>query len=143
MLAEVLLEHGIIRCAADEGYERGLTRVFLPHGLGHLLGLQVHDAGGRLRSTDGAEIEPPDEHPFLRMTRILEPGFVVTIEPGLYFIPALLNELRQGASGSLVDWKTVDRLLPYGGIRVEDDVLVTETGSRNLTRPALKRCGLP
>ena len=143
LLAEVLLEHGIIRCAADEGYERGLTRVFLPHGLGHLLGLQVHDAGGRLGSIEGAEIEPPDEHPFLRMTRILEPGFVVTIEPGLYFIPALLNELRQGASGSLVDWKTVERLLPYGGIRIEDDVLVTETGSRNLTRPALERCGLP
>lgn len=143
LLAEVLLEHGIIRCAADEGVERGLTRVFLPHGLGHLLGLQVHDAGGRLRSIDGAEIEPPHEHPFLRMTRTLKPGFVVTIEPGLYFIPALLDELRQAPSGRLVDWNTVERWLPYGGIRIEDDVLVTETGSRNLTRPALERCGCP
>ena len=142
LLAEVLFEHGIIRCAAQEGFERGLTRVFLPHGLGHLLGLQVHDAGGRLGSVDGAEHEPPAEHPFLRMTRTLQPGFVVTIEPGLYFIPALLDELRGGLSGKLVDWETVEQWLPYGGIRIEDDVLVTGDGSRNLTRPALERCGL-
>ena len=142
MLAEVLAEHGIIRCAAAEAYERGLTRTFLPHGLGHLLGLQVHDAGGRLESPDGAERSPPSEHPFLRLTRPLEPGFVVTIEPGLYFIPALLNEVRNGPLRGAVNWETVERWQPYGGIRIEDDVLVTETGSRNLTRPALQRCGI-
>ena len=139
LLAEVLAEHGITRCAADETYERGITRAFLPHGLGHLLGLQVHDAGGRLEAPGGAERNPPAEHPFLRLTRTLEPGFVVTIEPGLYFIPALLEDLRQGAAGKSVNWECVARWLPYGGIRVEDDVLVTETGSRNLTRSALIR----
>ena len=142
LLAEVLAEHGISRCAADEAYERGITRTFLPHGLGHLLGLQVHDAGGRLEAPGGAECAPPAEHPFLRLTRTLEPGFVVTIEPGLYFIPALLDDLRQGAAGESVDWKCVDRWLPYGGIRVEDDVLVTGNGSRNLTRPALRSAGI-
>lgn len=142
LLAEVLVAHGIARCSADECYERGITRVFLPHGLGHLLGLQVHDAGGRLEGPGGAERPPPAEHPFLRLTRTLEPGFVVTIEPGLYFIPALLEDLRQSAAGTSVDWERVARWLPYGGIRVEDDVLVTESGSRNLTRPAMKGCGL-
>ena len=137
LLAEVLAEHGIVRCAADEAYERGITRTFLPHGLGHLLGLQVHDAGGRLEAPGGTDRDPPAEHPFLRLTRTLEPGFVVTIEPGLYFIPALLEELRQGDAGESVDWECVAQWLPYGGIRVEDNVLVTENGSRNLTRPAL------
>ena len=142
LLAEVLVAHGIARCSADECYERGITRAFLPHGLGHLLGLQVHDAGGRLEMPGGAERPPPAEHPFLRLTRTLEPGFVVTVEPGLYFIPALLEDLRQSDAGRSVDWERVAQWLPYGGIRVEDDVLVTETGSRNLTRPALKSCGL-
>ena len=142
LLAEVLAEHGITRCAADEALDRGITRTFLPHGLGHLLGLQVHDAGGRLEAPGGAEREPPAEHPFLRLTRPLEPGFVVTIEPGLYFIPALLEDLRQRAAGRSVDWECVARWLPYGGIRVEDDLLVTENGSRNLTRPALQSAGI-
>ncbi len=142
LLAEVLAEHRITRCAADESYERGITRAFLPHGLGHLLGLQVHDAGGRLESPDGAEQAPPAEHPFLRLTRTLEPGFVVTIEPGLYFIPALLEDLGQRSEGRMVDWERVAQLLPYGGIRVEDNVLVTGTGNRNLSRPALKRAGI-
>ena len=142
LLAEVLAEHGIIRCAADKAYQRGITRTFLPHGLGHLLGLQVHDAGGRLEAPGEAERDPPAEHPFLRLTRTLEPGFVVTIEPGLYFIPALLEDLRQRAAGRSVDWDCVARWLPYGGIRVEDDVLVTENGSRNLTRPALQSAGI-
>ena len=142
LLAEVLAEHGITQCAADEALDRGITRTFLPHGLGHLLGLQVHDAGGRLEAPGEAEREPPAEHPFLRLTRTLEPGFVVTIEPGLYFIPALLEDLRQRAAGRTVDWECVARWLPYGGIRVEDDVLVTENGSRNLTRPALQSAGI-
>ena len=142
LLAEVLAEHGITRCAADEAYQRGITRTFLPHGLGHLLGLQVHDAGGRLEAPGEAERDPPAEHPFLRLTRTLEPGFVVTIEPGLYLIPALLEDLRQRAAGRSVDWECVARWLPYGGIRVEDDVLVTENGSRNLTRPALQSAGI-
>lgn len=139
LLADVLAEHQITRCSADESYERGLTRVFLPHGLGHLLGLQVHDAGGRLESPDGSERAPPEEHPFLRMTRTLEPGFVVTIEPGMYFIPALLEKLRSGAMHRLINWERVEHFMPYGGIRVEDDLLVTDSESRNLSRPALLR----
>ncbi len=142
LLAHVLEEHGLARCGPDESFDRGITRTFLPHGLGHLLGLQVHDAAGHLESPSGAENAPPDEHPFLRLTRTLEPGVVVTIEPGLYFIPALLEKLRNSSMSRLIDWDRVEQFLPYGGIRVEDDVLVTETGSKNLSRPALLEAGL-
>ena len=142
LLAEILQEHGIIRCSSDEGYGKGVTRSFLPHGLGHLLGLQVHDPGGHLKEPGNENGSPPDEHPMLRLSRTLEPGFVVTIEPGLYFIPSLLEELRRSPNGKLVDWDCVETLLPYGGIRVEDNVLITDGETRNLTRPALLQSGV-
>ena len=142
LLAEVLAEHALITCTAEEAYSRGITRSFLPHGLGHLLGLQVHDAGGRLSAPDGGVAAPPPEHPFLRLTRTLQPGFVVTVEPGLYFIPPLLEPLRNGPLARAVHWRNVDALTPYGGIRIEDDVLVTDAGSRNLSRAALLEAGV-
>jgi len=141
LVAQVLAEHGIVRCSRDEAYGRGITRTFLPHGLGHLLGLQVHDAGGHLHEPGGAAGAPPAAHPFLRLTRTLRPGFVVTVEPGIYFIPELLDELGSGPLERMVNWDLVDRLLPCGGIRVEDNVLVTELGSRNLTRSAFSTDG--
>ena len=141
LLAQVLAEHGIVRCGRDEAYGRGITRTFLPHGLGHLLGLQVHDAGAHLHEPGGAACAPPAEHPFLRLTRTLRPGFVVTVEPGMYFIPQLLDHLRNGSLSRTVNWILVEQLLPCGGIRVEDNVLVTEEGSRNLTRGAFSTDG--
>lgn len=141
-MAEVLKEQGIIRCSSQDGYSEGITRTFLPHGLGHLLGLQVHDAGGHLAAPGGPELRPPRDHPYLRLTRTLEPGFIVTIEPGLYFIPSLLDRLKSGRSRKLVDWGRVDELLPFGGIRVEDNVLVTDGESRNLSRRALLSSGI-
>jgi len=135
-LAELLEQSALISCTAEEAYARGITRSFLPHGLGHLLGLQVHDRGGRQIDPDGAQRPAPAAHPFLRLTRRLEAGFVVTIDPGLYFIPALLAQLAASPEGRMIDWAVVERFLPYGGIRVEDDVLVTEKGTVNLTRDA-------
>jgi len=134
-LAAVLREHGIVRCGADEAVASGITRGFLPHGLGHLLGLQVHDAGGRMADESGAQREPPANDPYLRLTRTLQPGIVVTIEPGLYFIPALLRPLLARHEDKL-NRAMIERLLPFGGIRVEDDVEVTLDGHRNLTREA-------
>ncbi|HEX5419214.1 MAG TPA: Xaa-Pro dipeptidase [Gammaproteobacteria bacterium] len=135
LLAQVLADHGIVTCGADEALARGLTRTFLPHGLGHLLGLQVHDAGGRQIAPEGARLDPPPEHPFLRLTRIVEPGFVLTIEPGLYFIASLLGALSP-EDRRCIDWDKIERLMPFGGIRIEDDVLVEADGIRNLTREA-------
>lgn len=133
LLAAVLREHGFVKCSDDESIAAGLTRAFLPHGLGHLLGLQVHDAGGRQSDSAGKIRKPPSQDPYLRLTRELEAGFVVTIEPGLYCIPALLRAALAEHEDKL-NRALIERLLPFGGIRVEDDVEVTQDGHRNLTR---------
>ncbi len=134
-LAAVLREHKLVTCSADEAIATGITHAFLPHGLGHLLGLQVHDAGGRLADTTGKTREPPAADPFLRLTRTLQPGFVLTIEPGLYFIPSLLKALLAKHEARL-NRAAIERLVPFGGIRIEDNVEVTADGHRNLTRDA-------
>jgi Xaa-Pro dipeptidase len=134
-IAELLRATGILRLPPDEARERSLIHAFLPHGLGHHLGLQVHDVGGRQIEATGALRSPPDDCPHLRTTRRLDTGHVVTIEPGLYFIPMLLDRLRGSASRDDLDWSLIDSLTPSGGIRIEDDVLVTHDGHSNLTRP--------
>ncbi len=136
LVAELLVEHGIVTCSADAAVETDLTSVFFPHGVGHLLGLQVHDVGGHQASPEGGNAPPPPGHPYLRLTRRLEPGTVVTIEPGVYFIDLLLDRARQDGRGRSIDWDTVADLAPYGGVRIEDDVVATATGPENLTRAA-------
>jgi Xaa-Pro dipeptidase len=135
-IAELLAAHDIIKADPQHAVECGLSAVFLPHGLGHLLGLQVHDVAGFQPSPTTPAIAPPPGHPTLRLTRRLEPGFVVTVEPGLYFIDLLLQRARNGAQAAQINWPLVDALRPWGGIRIEDNVLVTETGRQNLTREA-------
>lgn len=143
LIAEVLQAFDLVNLAPDAQIERGITSAFFPHGLGHLLGLQVHDVGGWQQDSKGSLREPPQEHPFLRLTRTLEPGQVVTIEPGLYFIPSLLEPLRNSPSGSAVNWALVDELTPYGGIRIEDNVAITSTGIENYTREAFAAAQRP
>lgn len=136
-LSEVLRDQGIIRLSPEETVDSGLSRVFFPHGLGHFLGIQVHDVGGHLADPDGRRAPPPKQHPMLRSTRTLEPGHVLTVEPGVYFIDMLLEGWRNGAKRKAIHWDAVDALAPYGGVRIEDNVLVTESGPRNLTREHL------
>jgi Xaa-Pro dipeptidase len=126
-VAGILRDVGISRLPADELVTRGITRAFYPHGLGHSLGLQCHDVGCALRP-------PREDNPYLRNTTEIEPGQVFTIEPGLYFIEALLAPLRKSPD---IDWKLVDALSAFGGIRIEDDVVVQPQGIRNLTREVL------
>jgi Xaa-Pro dipeptidase len=135
-VAAVLREADLIDCDADEAVASGLSGVFMPHGIGHLLGLQVHDVGGLQRSAAGGEIARPDGHPYLRLTRRLEPGFVVTMEPGLYFIDQLLSQARADARGTHINWPRVEQLRRFGGIRIEDDLAVSASGCENLTRDA-------
>lgn len=136
LIAGVLERSGIVRLDPQTQVERGITQVFFPHGLGHFLGLQVHDVGGFQRDESGGSIARPPGHPYLRLTRTLEAGHVVTVEPGLYFIPMLLDRLRQSPDASAVSWGLVEAMLPYGGIRIEDDVHVTGDEPENLTRDA-------
>ncbi|MDX1460910.1 MAG: Xaa-Pro dipeptidase [Xanthomonadales bacterium] len=135
-IAGVLSDFGIIHVSADSAVEQGLSSVFFPHGLGHFLGLQTHDVAGLIANEDGTPIPRPDGHPFLRLTRVLEEGNVLTVEPGLYFIPTLLKQWRENADAAAINWSKVEALLPMGGIRVEDDVVVTNGEPRNLSREA-------
>jgi Xaa-Pro dipeptidase len=138
----LLADAGIVRCDAATAVAERVTSVFFPHGIGHLLGLQVHDVAGLAADAQGSrEIPRPEGHPFLRLTRTLEPGFVVTVEPGIYFIDLLLEAARADGRGRHVDWNAVERLRPFGGIRIEDDVLCTAGAPENLTRDAFAAVG--
>jgi Xaa-Pro dipeptidase len=136
MLAEVLVDTELAKGDPDTLLETGVTSAFFPHGLGHLLGIQVHDVGGFMENESGTTIDPPSGHPFLRLTRVLEQDMVLTIEPGLYVIDMLLENLRGTPAEKLVNWGTIDWLRPFGGIRIEDDVRVLVNDRENLTRDA-------
>ncbi len=136
MLAAVLVDAELASGDPDTLLETGVTSAFFPHGLGHLLGIQVHDVGGFMENESGTVIDPPSGHPFLRLTRVLEENMVLTIEPGLYAIDMLLENLRGTPAESHVNWNTVDWLRPFGGIRIEDNVRVLVNDRENLTRDA-------
>jgi len=129
LLAVALHELGIGRASPDELVVRGITRALYPHGLGHSLGVTVHDVGLKPRP-------PRPENKFLRNTSVIEPGQVFTIEPGIYVIDPLLAPLQADDRRDLVDWAAIAELRPFGGIRVEDNLVVEERGIRNLTREA-------
>lgn len=136
LIAGILADTGLAHGDPESLVATGVTSAFFPHGLGHLLGLQVHDVGGHMSDESGLRRDPPSGHPFLRLTRNLEENVVVTIEPGLYVIDMLLDRLRGTPAEDQVDWTAVDWLRPFGGIRVEDNVRVTNAGCENLTREA-------
>ncbi|MEO6967211.1 MAG: Xaa-Pro dipeptidase [Rhodanobacteraceae bacterium] len=136
VLAQVLRDHGFITCSAETAVACGISNAFFPHGLGHLIGLQVHDVCGFARGEHGGTIDKPQGHPYLRLTRTLQPGMVTTIEPGIYFIDMLLDELKTKPTAKDVVWDKVDAFRFYGGIRIEDDVVCTDDEPMNLTREA-------
>jgi len=138
-LGDLLREIGLIKLPGQAALEQGVTSVFFPHGIGHLLGLQVHDVGGVMGDTRGGERKRPEGHPYLRLTRMLEPGVVVTIEPGIYLIDSLLAAAREDKRRAHIDWTMVEALRPYGGIRIEDDVVTTAGSPENMTRDAFAR----
>lgn len=136
-IADGLVQVGLLRGQAEALVESGAVALFFPHGLGHLVGLGVRDASGY---APGRERSP---HPVLRYLRCdfpLEEGFVTTIEPGIYFIPALLTdpELR-ARHREEVNWELVDTLHDFGGFRIEDDVLVTAGEPEVLTAAVPKQ----
>jgi Xaa-Pro aminopeptidase len=138
MMTERLKELGLMKGDTDEAVRAGAHAMFLPHGLGHMMGMDVHDMEGLGQIYVGFDDETrPNLEQFgtncLRMGRKLEEGFVVTDEPGIYFIPALIDEWK--ANRHCEEFLCFDKLETYkdfGGIRIEDDVLITKDGCRFL-----------
>ena len=138
LMTERLKELGLMRGDVDEAVAAGAHAMFLPHGLGHMMGMDVHDMEGLDQIYVGFDEETrPNLEQFgtncLRMGRRLQKGFVVTDEPGIYFIPALIDDWRR--SGHCAEWLNFDLLETYkdfGGIRIEDDILITDDGCRFL-----------
>lgn len=140
-VAELLAQFDVIRCSAEQALGSGLTSTFFPHGVGHFLGLQVHDIGGHQATETGGGKPPPSDHPYLRLTRTLTTNAVVTIEPGLYFIDMLLDEHKGTELERDINWDRVAELKPFGGVRIEDNVVASAKGPRNLTREAFAELG--
>lgn len=133
-IARVLVDHDICTGEVEDLVELNIPQLFMPHGVGHLLGIQVHDVGGHQSDINGSILPPPDNSPALRNTRVMEADMVFTVEPGLYFIPLILEAERCSDRGGLINWNAVDELYPCGGIRIEDNIRVTSNGAENLTR---------
>ena len=130
VVADGLVAIGILRGATESLFERGAVSLFFPHGVGHMVGLGIRDAGGVLRDRDA----PGAGFPPLRVDLPLRTGYAMTVEPGIYFIPALLRDQTKRAElKDVVDWGRVDALLDFGGIRLEDNVLITDSGCEVLT----------
>lgn len=133
-IGQIMVDFNIATGDVEHLIEQGITNVFFPHGLGHMLGLQVHDMGGFLHDERGTHIPAPDAHPFLRCTRTLAVNQVLTIEPGIYIIDSLLEGLKQDKRQAQINWDTIDKLRPFGGIRIEDNVIVHADRNENMTR---------
>jgi Xaa-Pro aminopeptidase len=137
VLAQFLRDEGLIRCSVDESLELGAHAVFFPHGIGHHLGLDVHDLenfGDRPSYPPGVSRPTQFGTRYLRLDLPLEAGWVVTVEPGFYVVPAILadSNLRQ-TLGPRVDWDRAREWIGFGGVRIEDDVHITQEGPDVLT----------
>ncbi|WP_164017927.1 aminopeptidase P family protein [Pyxidicoccus trucidator] len=136
-MARGLVALGILRGDPEELVVDGLTALLFPHGIGHLLGLDVHDMedlGDRAGYAPGRTRAKEFGHRYLRLDRDLEPGMAVTIEPGLYRVPAILEDARLTArAGDRLNREVLARYSDVRGIRIEDDVLVTAEGCEVLT----------
>lgn len=133
-VAKILRQFDLVNMDEGDMVDEQVTTVFMPHGIGHMLGLQVHDQGGNLADERGLVIPPPSAFPTLRTTRKLEANQVFTVEPGIYFIDPLLNRLANSRAGRHVNWKTVDAFRSYGGVRIEDNVIIHRDHNENITR---------
>ncbi len=136
-ISDILSRFGFVEGSAESIYEQGYSSAFFPHGLGHFIGLQVHDVGGHLRNDRGDSFDRDVRHPFLRLLRPVEAGQVFTIEPGLYVVDQLLEDFSGNKD---FNWDRIAELRPYGGVRIEDSIVVGENGdNENLTRDAFEK----
>lgn len=137
LMTDRLKELGLMKGDTDEAVNAGAHAMFLPHGLGHMMGMDVHDMEGLGQVNVGFDKETRPSEQFgtnaLRMGRRLQEGFVVTDEPGIYFIPALIDDWKaQGLHKDFINYDKLETYKDFGGIRIEDDILITSDGCRFL-----------
>ncbi len=143
IIAEGLTKLGLMKGDPIEATKAGAHALFMPHGLGHMLGLDVHDMEGLGEDNVGYDCQTKRSdifgHRSLRCGRELKPGFVLTVEPGIYFIPELIQQWeKEGKHTEYIDYKKLKSYFNFGGIRIEDDILITEQGCRVLGKPLPK-----
>ncbi len=142
-IADGLKGLGLMKGDAEEAVRAGAHALFMPHGLGHMMGLDVHDMEDLGEKYVGYDktVQRSDQFglAFLRLAKELKPGYVLTVEPGIYFIPALIDKWnKEDKHTEFIDYDRVDEYRDFGGIRIEDDVLVTDEGCRVLGKPIPK-----
>ncbi|MCS7037474.1 MAG: aminopeptidase P family protein [Saprospiraceae bacterium] len=142
-IAEGLKALGLMQGDVDEAVAQGAHALFFPHGLGHMMGLDVHDMENLGENYVGYSSTVQRSTQFgtayLRLARELEPGFVLTVEPGIYFIPQLMQQWkRKKQCAAFINYKVLDKYCTFGGIRIEDNVLITTEGYRILGKPVPK-----
>ena len=137
-IAEILIDFKLLKVSVEQALDNNIINTFFPHGLGHHLGSNVHDKGSRLANPQGDLISASKKYPNLRASAPMQANQVYTVEPGIYFIPSLLNKLRVNQPNS-VDWDQIENWIPYGGIRIEDNIILHADGRlENITRQAFK-----
>ncbi len=142
-LANRLKDLGLMKGDISSAVQQGAHAMFMPHGLGHMMGLDVHDMEDLGENYVGYDDEVKRSEifgtAFLRLGRKYQPGFVITVEPGCYFIPALIDQWQsEGKFKEYINYDKVNEYRDFGGIRIEDDVLITETGYKILGKPIPK-----
>lgn len=143
ILISGLKDLGLVKGDIDQAVDAGVHTLFFQCGLGHMMGLDVHDMEGLgedyVGYTDKIKRNPEFGWRSLRLAKALEPGYVITIEPGIYFIPELIDRWKaENKCGQFIDYNAVEKYKDFGGIRIEDDILVTQSGRRELGKPIPK-----
>ncbi|MDO4697912.1 MAG: Xaa-Pro dipeptidase [Pasteurellaceae bacterium] len=141
-IAQLLHDFDFVKLPTEQIFEEGISRAFFPHGLGHQLGLQVHDVAGFQQNTRGTHKAAPEVYPSLRCTRDLAEGMVLTIEPGFYFIEMLQNLWRSHPLARHFNWQKLAEFKKFGGIRSEDNIVIRANGVENLTAKAERQLTL-
>jgi Xaa-Pro dipeptidase len=136
-VASILKQFNILKVSAEEAVENKIINTFYPHGLSHHLGCNVHDKGSRLANAQGDQMPVSEKYPHLRASAPMVENQIHTVEPGLYFIPALLYKLEASKNKSSVNWDQIVHWKKYGGIRIEDNIILHANGHiENVTRDA-------
>ena len=138
-IAQLLIDFNVLQLSVEQAVDGGIISSFYPHGLGHHLGCNVHDKGSQLANPQGDKIPASKIYPNLRASAAMVANQVYTVEPGVYFIPALLDKLRVSDQASSINWTELEQWIPYGGIRIEDNIILHQDNRlENITRQAFE-----